>query len=156
MTDIRTMIRTLAGALALAGVLCLSLGCEPAPGTGPRGEPTATYTVRAKVEMVPEAGNPATAFIIHHEPIDEFINPDGSRGMGSMSMPVPVAKGVSLDGVRTGDVVEVVLAVWTTRGNLGLQARGLKKLPPDTVLHFGAAAPTLGVPGAGTPNEPRP
>ena len=79
----------------------------------------------------------------YHEPIDDFLAPDGKVGMNSMSMPFPLAKGVSMSGIAPGDVVEVRLAVWTAKGDLGYEARAVKKLPPETALHFGLASPPL-------------
>lgn len=139
-------IRSLAGALAVASVVVFGLqtcgkGNSPTPAS--RGAPTGVYTVRARVEMVPVPGKPTTEFMVYHEPIDAVVNPDGSRGMNSMTMPIPLAQGVSIEGIHAGDLVVIELAMWTNPGNLWLEARSVKKLPPDTQLHFGKAAPPL-------------
>lgn len=124
--------------LALAAAV-LAAGCDrSAP---PRGEPDARYTVRGRVEQVPEPSRPLSEFVVKHEPIDEFVNPDGSRGMDTMLMPFPLAKGVSLAGLSPGDAVEIEFVVWTKPGSRGYEVRRIRKLPDGTALRFGKARP---------------
>lgn len=119
------------------------LGCErPNAGAAAsstrsqRGEPDHTYVVRARVEMMPESGKPTSEFVVHHEAIPEFVGFTGIKGMESMSMPFPLAKGLSLDGLGLGDPVEVTFVVWMTPGHRGFEARGVRKLPSSTRLNF--------------------
>lgn len=104
-----------------------------------RGEPDAVYRVRGKVEQVPDPSKPMSEFIVRHEPIDDFRNPDGSLGMDTMSMPFPLATSASLDGIGAGDAVEIEFAVWSKPGTRGYEARRVVKLPDGTVLRFGPA-----------------
>lgn len=122
-------------ACSMAGVVLT--GCEKGPRAEARGEPDAIYTVRARVEMVPRSGQATSEFVIHHEAIPAFRNPDGSVGMNAMMMPTPLGTGVTLEGVEVGDVVEVTLAVWTTPGKRGYEARKVVELPGDTALDLG-------------------
>lgn len=89
--------------------------------------------------MLPQAGNPAAELIVHHEPINDFANPNGTKGMNSMSMPFPPAKGLSLEGLAIGDPVELTFAYWSTPGSMGYEMTKITKLPPGTELHFGKA-----------------
>lgn len=120
-------------ALALAALLPtlpLTLpGCDrtPAPAAGP------THTVRAKVMGLPTANDPSSAFTLLHEDIPGWLAPDGSKGMHSMQMPFPVARGVSLDGVALGDKVEVTVRQFMS-GPTPYEVSALRKLPPDTKL----------------------
>lgn len=120
---------------------------EDAPPVAPvrpssRGEPDHTYVVRARVEMLPVAGKPTTEFVVHHEAIPEFVGFSGEKGMESMSMPFPLAKSASLEGVKVGDAVEVTFVVWMTPGVRGFEARQIRKLPDSTRLNFEPAEKT--------------
>lgn len=132
--------------LALGLPACDRPAHKPIPqsaGSSSKGEPDAIYSVRGRVESVPIAGKPTSEFVVHHEPIDSFHNPDGTLGMSSMTMPFPLSKGLSINDLRVGDVVEMTFAVWTKPGNLGWEARAVKRLPSETQLRFGKAAPPL-------------
>ena len=128
----------LAGIAALAMISLASCGrATPAdPPHSSRGEPDAVYTVRGRVEQVPAPEKPLAEFFVKHEPIDDFKNPDGTLGMDTMSMPFPLAKGVTLTGIAPGDLVEIDMAVWTKPGSRGFEARRVTRLPPDTQLRF--------------------
>lgn len=132
-------VAALAGVVSLSALLAACEAPKPAAPAGPTGEPDATYTTRGKVEMLPDPRNPASEFVVHHEPIDDFKNPNGTKGMNSMSMPFPLARGVSLDGIAVGDVVEITFSHWSQPGNMGYQATKVVELPPDTKLFFGKA-----------------
>lgn len=139
--------------LAIAVVLSTLAACDraadkpsaPATPTSPaasdRGEPDDTYTVRGEVVSVPSPDKPTAEFFVKHEAIDEFKNPGGTRGMNSMTMPFPLGKGVSLQGLAPGDKIEFVMAVWTTPGKRGYEIRKITRLPAETELHFGKANP---------------
>ena len=99
--------------------------------------------------MMAAPGTPSSQLVIEHEPINDFENPDGSRGMATMSMPFMVGAGVSLAGLAVGDGVEFDLAVWYGADGKTIESYAvtrIKKLPAGTELHFGAAVPTLGTP----------
>jgi hypothetical protein len=99
------------------------------------------YTVRAQVVGLPDPANPGTGLTLNHEAIDEFVDRSGEVvGMDPMSMPFPVAEGVSLDGIEVGDVVEVELRVdWG--GDPEVAITGVRELPRGTKLDFRAAQP---------------
>ena len=111
-------------------------GCDHASSTTP---PDAVYTVRGQVEQVPAKDQPLAEFVVKHEPIDTFKNPNGTLGMDTMSMPFPPAPGLDVSRFAAGDIVEMDLAVWTTPGQRGYELRRVVKLPADTALRFGKA-----------------
>jgi hypothetical protein len=104
--------------------------------------------------MLPSPGKPTAELVIHHEPIDDFENPDGTRGMASMEMPFPTpatpsGAPVPLGEFSVGDNIEFDLAVWYAPDHKSIDSYGvtrMKKLPGDTTLRFGEATPTLGAP----------
>ena len=100
------------------------------------------YTVRAQVLQLPDPANPGTGITLNHEAIDDFVDRSGEVvGMDPMSMPFPVADGVSLDGIQAGDVVEIELRVdWDAEPAVAVAA--VRELPPGTKLDFRAAKPT--------------
>jgi hypothetical protein len=103
--------------------------------------------------MLPVAGKPTTQLVIHHEAIDDFVNPSGKRGMASMEMPMPVSADVNLAGFAVGDVVEFDLSVWYKPQFSAVETfriTRMTKLPADTVLKLGEAAPTLAPTNANT------
>jgi hypothetical protein len=144
-------VGTLAGAIALAGLLAFlaPIACEQkaAPAKAVAKRPAdKVYTVRGQILMLPVPGKPTTDLVIHHEAIDDFVNPGGKLGMASMEMPMPAGPGVSLKEFAVGDIVELDLSVWykpefTAVENYSVTR--LKKLPADTALKFGEAAPPL-------------
>lgn len=115
--------------------------CHRTPPTPSRPEPDAHYTTRAVIEQLPSKENPLAEFVAHHEPIDDFKAFNGTMGMDSMSMPFPLNKSVSLDGLAIGDKVEIEFVVWSTPGHRGFEARRITKLPAETELRFGKARP---------------
>jgi len=140
--------------LAVVAVLAIGVtfaaSCEEKkPGAaGAASRPAdKTYTVRGRIAMLPVPGRPTTDLVIQHEAIDDFINPDGTRGMASMEMPMPAEPDVSLKGLAVGDPVEFDLGVWYKPGFKGVDGyriTRMKPLPPDTKLKFGPATHTLG------------
>ena len=98
-------------ALLLVPVLVTTLACGP----GESGDAEATspgdgdYTVRGEITQLPEGDGPLT---VRHEAIPDFVSIDGEVvGMDAMTMPFPLADGVSLDGIDAGDPVEFDLEV---------------------------------------------
>jgi Cu/Ag efflux protein CusF len=131
-------------ALPLAG--CRDAGSGPPTSAAPARPADHVYTSRGEVAMLPGT-SPTATLQIHHEPIDDFVNPDGHKGMASMTMPMLMAPGVSLEGLAVGDKVEFDMAVWHRPGTTTVETfrvTRVRKLPPDTTLRFGAATPTLG------------
>lgn len=125
-------------------------GCDraerPIAQPGPSRPAEKVYTTRGEIRMLPGRSR-ASELVIHHEAIDDFVNPGGSKGMNSMEMPMLVGPGVSLEGLAVGDKVELDLAVWYGPEFKSLETfrlSRLRKLPAETTLHFGVATPTLG------------
>jgi Cu/Ag efflux protein CusF len=100
-----------------------------------------TYVVRGEVISVPQAGKPGTEFIVKHEPIDNFRSAGGQIvGMSTMGMPFTPGKGVSLEGIKPGDKVEMRWVMqWKPEAKE--YAESVRKLPADTQLRFGEAHP---------------
>jgi len=101
--------------------------------------PIQRYQVRAEVMQLPEGPN--GDLLIRHEAIDGFAGRDGKKtGMDPMSMPFPVAEGLSLAGLKVGDVVRCTLEVdWQQRSPVKISA--IEKLPAGTQLTFREARP---------------
>jgi Copper binding periplasmic protein CusF len=94
------------------------------------------YTVRGVVERLPQAGGPDSGLYIHHAAIPNFRDGHGRVvGMMSMTMPFPVAAGVSLAGIAPGDAVEFTFAVeW--KHPTGYEVIRIRKLPAGTAVDF--------------------
>jgi Cu/Ag efflux protein CusF len=113
-------------------------------GCGRRAEsPQASHAeripVRARIVQLPAADN---LIYLHHEAIHRFRDQDGKIvGMDSMTMPFPVAKDLSLQGLQPGDEVSATLQVdW--KADTGVQVVAIEKLPPGAPpLVFGEATP---------------
>lgn len=100
-----------------------------------------TYTTRGQVIQLPDPANPGTGLTLNHEAVDQFMDRQGEIvGMDPMSMPFPVAKGVSLEGIQVGDVVEFKLHVdWSAEP--AAEITEIRELPAGTKLEFRAAKP---------------
>ncbi len=137
--------------LALAGTLgSFGASCErpvsPTP-SGAKRPAERVYTVRGRITMLPSRERPTNELIIKHEAIDDFLNPSGRTGMGSMEMPLPPDRSIDLGEFSVGDIVEFDLSVWYGPNFATLESyrvTRMKKLPADTTLTFGPAAPTPG------------
>jgi Cu/Ag efflux protein CusF len=124
-------------------LVAIAPGCRDGGGSR-SGDEAATnarrYTVRGEIVRLPAPSGGARQVAIRHEPIDDFVNEAGAVvGMDSMVMQFDVAPAVALDDVRLGDEVEVRLAIAWSPPLLRIEQ--LRKLPADTVLHFGEARP---------------
>ena len=122
----------------IAGVMTLSV-LAAAVGSCGREAPRAAaeaYTVCGVVERLPQAGGQDSALYIHHAAIPSFRDEHGKVvGMMSMTMPFPVAAGVSLAGIAPGDAVQFTFTVaW--KQPVGYQVTRIEKLPPGTVVDF--------------------
>jgi hypothetical protein len=125
--------RAVAAACALAVVSASGMaGCRGKAAT-PRGD---VYTVRGIVERLPQTSGPDRELYIHHAAIPGFRDERGKVvGMMSMTMPFPVASGVSLEGIVPGDPVEFTFTVaW--QGNAGYRIVELHELPAGTEVEF--------------------
>ena len=123
--------------VALLGALVLLTACK-APHTA---HPGRTYTTRGQVVQLPDPAQPGSGLYLSHEAVDEFVDREGKTvGMDPMSMPFPVAKGVSLAGIRPSDVVDFDLSVdW--QAETPVEITRIRKLPSGTRLVFRAAKP---------------
>lgn len=109
------MIVSALRAITIACAVCVALpACskKSESSTSPAIK-VAEYTLRGRIATVPEPGKPAGGLQIHHEPIPEFKSnfnalPDG---MAEMTMPFPLAEGVSLEAFKPRDAVEFTFAV---------------------------------------------
>ena len=104
------------------------------------------YVIRGEVISVPQAGKPGTQFIVKHEPIDNFRDASGQIvGMNTMGMPFTPGKGVSLEGIRPGDKIEMRWVIqWKPEAKEYVES--VQKLPAETQLRFGKAYPPTASP----------
>ena len=117
-------------------LLVLGAGCaDKGSGSG------RTYTARGQVVQLPDPANPGTGLTLNHEAIDQFVDRQGELvGMDPMSMPFPVAQGVSLEGIQVSDIVEFKLHVdWSAEP--AAEITEIRELPAGTKLDFRAAKP---------------
>lgn len=127
--------------VVLAAILPALAACgrkAPPPAT----QKTVSYTVRAEIVSVPEAGKPGSEFRARHEEIPDFVHGLRSekRGMHAMIMPFPLGPSVSIEGMKPGDKVEITFDVdYALAGGelIDSRVRAIRPLPPETVLHFG-------------------
>lgn len=129
-------------------------GASPAPGTP--GALIADFTVRGQVAQLPEAGKPASAFRVHHEPIPEWkrnYNDETPVGMNAMVMEFPPASPGVIEGIAAGDIVRMTFRVeYGEDGKLaGWKAIKVEKLPADTPLVF--ERPKAPAPGEAAPSH---
>lgn len=126
-------LAALAVVAAVAAVVATPIACSPAPA--PPGPPDATYAVRGEITRLPGEGS--REIWIHHEAIPDFVNDKGVEvGMDSMTMPFPLAPGVSLEGYAAGDRIAFEFEVrWQGEGRPMAITR-LERLPDGTRLGF--------------------
>lgn len=116
-----------------------------APAQAPAAAPARpVYTVRGEVVSLP--GIESDVLRLHHERIPTFARQDGTigtdskgrPGMRPMTMPFGRVEGVSYEGLKIGDKVEVTFEVdWSgTRPEQRILITSWKSLPPDTTLAF--------------------
>ena len=97
------------------------------------------YTARAEVVQLPTPGRAPAQIVVRHEAIPGFVDRSGTAvGMPAMVMAFDLARTASTEGLRTGDKVELVVAVDWSRPLLHVEE--VRKLPPETVLEFGMEA----------------
>lgn len=131
---------TVSGNILRPFLLLLLLPLLAAGCAGPAEEKDSgrIYTVRGRVQQLPAQGG---GLYLTHEAIDDWVGRSGKvEGMDTMTMPFPVAKGVSLKGIAPDDIVEAQIHVdW--EADLAVQITAIRKLPPDTQLDFRDAKP---------------
>ncbi len=105
------------------------------------GSDVQTYVVRGEVISVPQAGKPGIEFIVKHEPVDNFRDAGGRIvGMSTMGMPFTIGPGVSLEGIKPADKIEMRWVVqWKPEAKEYVES--VRKLPSETQLRFGEAHP---------------
>lgn len=117
--------------LAIIGALMFLASCGEAPkGAVPPGADV--YHTRGVVERLPQPDGPDRSIYIRHEPIPEYRDETGAVvGMGSMTMPFPLARGVSIADLAPGDPVAFTFAVtWQPRS--GYEITEIRELPAET------------------------
>ncbi len=143
-------VASLITALTAGGSGCTRSEPKPAVNSGAASadsrEGQREYVVRARIERLPEPGRPGGVMVAYHEPIDEFADVDGRVvGMNSMAMDFPLAPGVSAEGLRVGDVVELRFRTWPERiGStrvLSWDVLQIRPLPAGTTVRSGRASP---------------
>jgi hypothetical protein len=94
------------------------------------------YTVLGTISKLPDADGPDKSLYVRHAPIPDYKNADGEVvGMAAMTMPFPVAEGVSLEGVEVGDPVEFTFTMrWKPTGKYEIVE--LTELPAGTEINF--------------------
>lgn len=107
--------------------------------------PSETYTVRGIIEAMPDAADPRTQLMIHHEHIPDFkgkggalhVDPkDGVTGMKAMTMPFDtLGPDVVLDNFKVGDKIEFVLNI-AREPRMSMAIMKMTKLPADTAISF--------------------
>ncbi len=119
-----------------ASCLALLVACGNDAATTHSGPVPDVYRTRGVVERLPQADGPDKAIYIHHAAIPEYRDDTGAVvGMGTMTMPFPLAKGVTADGLDPGDPVAFTFAVtWKPRS--GYEITEIRELPAGTIIEF--------------------
>lgn len=131
--------------LLLAGAPVVLCACGPGSTSADAAATanTARYVVRGMVTALPDPSNPASDFMVHHEPIPAFkgnLNETTPVGMNSMIMPFPLASEITTEGLAVGDVVEITFVVRyspETGDLVGYETTLITPLPAGTELQFG-------------------
>ncbi|MCG5052345.1 MAG: copper-binding protein [Myxococcales bacterium] len=122
-------------ATVLAAVILWAGGaCKPTPPE----TPSATYTVRGVVKLLPPAVAPGNGktMVVLHQAIPTFKNEEGEQvGMMPMPMPFTVSQGVDLSGIVTGSKVEFTFGVFW-KAPVPTRVLSMRKLPDDTQIRF--------------------
>lgn len=66
------------------------------------------FTVKGIIKGMPGDGLAANEILVKHQPIPDYRDENGTVvGMMAMTMPFYLAEGVSLNGIKAGDAVEL-------------------------------------------------
>ena len=123
---------------ALAALLTLLAACGD-DGAARKAAPAPdVYRTQGVVEKLPQPGGPDHAIYIRHAAIPEYRDETGAVvGMGTMTMPFPLARGVSIADLAPGDPVAFTFAVtWKPRS--GYEITEIRELPASTIIEFEA------------------
>ncbi|MEX2219542.1 MAG: copper-binding protein [Phycisphaerales bacterium] len=112
------------------------VSCSEATPAPTDGAPEHVYTVRGRIESLPDGTQLGQGLMIRHEEIPDFVNVKGERtGMRAMIMPFEPAKGLDLSAVKVGDPVEFIWEVRWTTPRYGRVSK-MMRLPPETELRL--------------------
>lgn len=140
----------LAAMVMMAGVIGCSDRSPPpppeaaAPASGSKSVSARSYTVRGEVvqlpgpgALLPGEGSVDGGMLIRHEAIPDFEDDQGKVvGMMSMTMPFPVGKDVSLEGLKVGDPIQFTFELdWKAKEPY--QITKIEKLARDVKLNWG-------------------
>jgi Cu/Ag efflux protein CusF len=88
----------------------LSLIASLAVSTGAVADTAYHYTVKGIIKGMPGEGLAANEMLVKHQAIPGYRDDTGAIvGMMAMTMPFYIAQGVSLQGVKAGDSVELTV-----------------------------------------------
>lgn len=97
------------------------------------GPPDAVYEVRGVIVALPQQTR-SGEMRVHHEAIPNFKDREGKTiGMQSMTMPFPLAPGVSTDSLQLGDKIQFRLEVRWNEGPT-IRIAKIELLPGSTPL----------------------
>ena len=114
-------------------LVMILVGCAPEVESGAT---RTTYSVRGVVMQISPEEN---MVVIHHEAIRDFIGADGRiESMPAHQMEFPLAAGVSLEGVKLSQKVQIMFEVWWAP-DPGYELTELRPLDPETPLELGTA-----------------
>lgn len=102
-------------------------------------DPVERYTVLGTVSKLPEASGDTNLYL-RHAAIPDYKNEAGvAVGMKAMTMPFPLAEGVSIEGLEVGDPVEFTFTMrWTPTGSYEIVE--IVELPAGTEIDFDGAS----------------
>ena len=97
-----------------------------------------------EIVQLPVEGDASTALKIHHVQIPDFktkdgeinINSKGIAGMMSMTMPFPLADGVSIEGMQVGDKIKFDFQVNWGGDRAAWEITAIEKIDPATVIDY--------------------
>ena len=97
-----------------------------------------------EITMLPVANDPSTDLKIHHQHIPNFKSADGSiktnskgiAGMMSMTMPFPLAEGVSIESLSIGDKIKFTFEVVWTDARPSWEVTSIEKIDQSTEIDF--------------------
>ena len=91
--------------IVICSVLVMGAALICAAGAGAAESKVYRYVVRGEIRQMPSRER-AEVFI-KHDPIPDYVGRDGAVvGLRAMTMPFWVRDGVSLEGLKVGDLVE--------------------------------------------------
>ena len=94
--------------MILFKICILSLIALLAVSTAAIADTAYFYTVRGIIKGMPGDGLAANELLVKHQPIPDYRDDTGAIvGMMGMTMPFFLAEGVSLQGIKAGDAVEL-------------------------------------------------